>query len=185
MHIAITGAHGVGKSTLAAEIAAALSLPELPTPGRTLAARGLPVNRSATVSSQLVAWLLQYRLERGSPDWVSSRSLIDVWAYTVAAARQREPGSIEQAMMDELEQATPLAIRGAYDTLVYIQPRIPLTRDEVRSADEGFQREIDKLIGEALARWAVPHRGLDVRDSGAVRALIDTLKTSHTEPTSK
>ncbi len=64
MRIAIIGAHGVGKSTLADELSAVLSLPVLATPGRTLAKRGLPVNEDATIASQTVAWLLQYHFER-------------------------------------------------------------------------------------------------------------------------
>jgi hypothetical protein len=93
MRIAITGAHGVGKSTLASQLSDTLGLPELPTPGRTMAARGLPINEAATVSSQLVACLLQYRLERERSAWVASRSLIDVWAYTVqASGRHGRPG---------------------------------------------------------------------------------------------
>jgi broad-specificity NMP kinase len=48
MRVAITGAHGVGKSTLAEELSEVLAAPVLSTPGRTLAARGLPVNEDAT-----------------------------------------------------------------------------------------------------------------------------------------
>jgi hypothetical protein len=75
MRVAITGGHGVGKSKV-------LGVPVLSTPGRTLAGRGLPVNEDATIISQSVAWLLQYRFEREQTAWVAPRSLIDVWAYT-------------------------------------------------------------------------------------------------------
>ena len=175
MRIAITGAHGVGKSTLAARLSDALELPELPTPGRTMAAQGLPINEAATVPSQLVAWLLQYRLERELSAWVASRSLIDVWAYTVEASDRQDLDSVERALMTELALATPLAVAETYDELIYVPPRIRLVADDARSADETFQRTIDAGIRKALADWQVPHIELDVRDSRAVHALFACL----------
>lgn len=178
MRIAITGAHGVGRSTLASQLSDTLGLPELPTPGRTMAARGLPINEAATVSSQLVAWLLQYRLERERSAWVASRSLIDVWAYTVQASGRHDLGSVEHALMTELALVTPLAITDTYDELIYVPPGIPLVADDARSADEVFQRTIDAGIRKALADWRVPHIELDVRDRRAVQALFARLHSN-------
>jgi nicotinamide riboside kinase len=175
VRVAITGAHGVGKSTLAGELAGALGLPELQTPGRTLAARGLPVNEAATVTSQMVAWLLQFRLEREQSAWVASRSLIDVWSYTVQAGARRTLGVVEAAMLDELERAMPAALGGAYDALIYVPPLIALKADDVRPAGEAFQKATDDAIRGALDRWAVPRVTLDVRDRPAVQALVDRL----------
>lgn len=179
MRIAITGAHGVGKSTLAARISEALGLPELPTPGRTLAARGLPVNETATVSSQLIAWLLQFHLERERSAWVASRSLIDVWAYTVLAAARYEQDPVEAALLQELACATPHALAGAYDTLIYVPVGIALIADDVRSADATFQRATDETIRNALSGWSIPHVTIDVRESAAVTTLINQLADTH------
>lgn len=181
MRIAITGAHGVGKSTLAKRISGKLGLPELPTPGRTLAARGLPVNQDATVASQMVAWLLQFRLERECPAWVASRSLIDVWAYTQLAAERGEQGPVEQAMLSELGAATPLAVASGYDHLVLVPLGVPLVADDVRSADEGFQQATDTAIRVALVDWRVPHSTVDVRDEQAVVGLIERLAARQAE----
>ena len=176
MRIAITGAHGVGKSTLAAQLSMELGLSELPTPGRTLAAQGLPVNTAATVPSQVVAWLLQYRLEREHSRWVASRSLIDVWAYTALAADRGGLDKVEQALVHELALATPLAIAGTYDELVYVPPRIPLVADSVRADDVVFQRSTDEAIQRALDGWGTPHTRLDVTDSEAVDLLVSRLR---------
>jgi nicotinamide riboside kinase len=178
VRIAITGAHGVGKSTLAARLSTALGLPELPTPGRMLAAKGLPINDAATVTSQAVAWLLQYRLERERSKWVASRSLIDVWAYTSQAATRHQADPVELALMSELSHVTPLAIRDAYDELIYVAPRIPLVADDARSADAAFQASIDEAIRGALSDWGVDHIELDVRDQAAVEELVGRLSES-------
>jgi nicotinamide riboside kinase len=177
MRVAITGAHGVGKSTLANELAVLLDVPILPTPGRTLAGRGLPVNEKATVTSQTLAWLLQYRFEREQPDWVAPRSLIDVWAYTAQAAVRHEPTTLESALLEELERATPIAIAERYDDLIYIPPRIELHADDVRPSGEEFQTSTDKAIVSALTQWAIPHTVLDVTDRGAVQAELQRLAT--------
>lgn len=177
MRVAITGAHGVGKSTLAAELAEILGLPVLATPGRTLAGRELPVNEQATVASQVIAWLIQYRLEREQAAWVAPRSLIDVWAYTALAAGRRQEGAVDTALFEELGRAMPYALRGAYEELIYIPPLIALQADDVRPAGEAFQRATDEAILEALDRWEVPHTSVDVRDRPAVTALIERLAT--------
>ncbi len=53
-----------------------------------MAARGLPVNEEATVTSQCLAWLIQLKLEAESNDWIAMRSLVDVWAYTVPTSER-------------------------------------------------------------------------------------------------
>lgn len=175
MRVAITGAHGVGKSTLAGQIGQALRVPELATPGRTLADLGLPVNERATVTSQAVAWMMQYRFEREAAVWVSSRSLLDVWAYTSLAGERAISSAVEAALLDELERATPLAILGAYDALIYVPPTIPLHADDVRGADRDFQRAVDVRIKQSIDRWSVATVTVDVSDPSAVAALLGQL----------
>jgi nicotinamide riboside kinase len=175
MRVALTGAHGVGKSILAEELSGVLEVPVLSTPGRTLAARGLPVNEQATVTSQTLAWLLQFRFERELDRWVAPRTLIDVWAYTLQAAARQEMSALEDGLLDELYRATPLAVAGRYDELIYIPPRIALQGDGVRPTDEEFQRHTDEAILTALVDWRIAHTVLDVTDRGTVEAELERL----------
>jgi hypothetical protein len=119
---------------------------------------------------------MQYRFERERSAWVASRSLIDVWAYTALAAERSSLVPVEEALVDELAQATRLAVDGAYDELIYLPPRIPLIADDVRADDMNFQRSTDDAIRTALDGWRTPHTRLDVTDSSAVDTLISRLR---------
>jgi hypothetical protein len=118
---------------------------------------------------------MQYRFERESRVWVSSRALLDVWAYTSLAAERGISGPVEAALFSELERATPLAMAGVYDVLVYVPPVIPLQADDVRGADRGFQVAVDRRIRESIDRWRVAMVTVDVSDQDSVAALLGRL----------
>jgi hypothetical protein len=129
----------------------------------------------------MIAWLLQYRLEREAPAWVASRSLVDVWGYTALAAARSSLGAVEAAMFKELELAMPPALADAYDELIYVAPLIKLRADDVRPAGEPFQQATDEAISAALQRWKVPHVSLDVRDRAAVHELVERLSRANAD----
>jgi hypothetical protein len=161
MKVALSGAHGVGKSTMAAWLAQELKLPVLPTPGRWMAARGLPVNEDATVGSQVLAWLLQQTFEAAHEAWIAPRSLVDVWAYTVRAA-ERDSHLLDELTIEALTSLTEPTVKVRYTALLYVPPRFPLRADAVRSADVRFRDEVDALIRGRLEAWELPHLVLDV-----------------------
>lgn len=162
LKIAICGAHGTGKSTLADFLAGELGGHVLPTPGRLMAAQALPLNQEATVASQALAWLIQLRLETTTAPWISMRSLLDVWAYAMLAAERHHGSAVERALSDELTAVTRALMPGRYDLLLYLPPRIPLVADDVRSADQSFQTAVDRKMKAALTDWRIPHVELDV-----------------------
>lgn len=168
LRVALAGAHGTGKTTLARAFSAEYELVELPTPGRLMAARGLPVNESATVVSQCIAWLIQIGLEEETRRWVSMRSLVDVWAYGALAAERTNATLIDAALFEHLTKATRALVVSRYDVLFYLPPRIPLIADDVRSADPAFQSAVDGKIRGALNTWALDYVEVDVTHIDAV-----------------
>jgi nicotinamide riboside kinase len=176
MKIALSGAHGTGKTTLARALASEFDLKELPTPGRLMAAQGLPVNQDATVTSQCLAWLMQLSLESEFDDWISMRSLVDVWAYTALAYGRASPARLDTALFNEVTKATRLLLGGRYDVLFFLPPRIPLVADDVRSDDEAFQAAVDEKIREGLETWGVERIVLDVTDEDAIPAAVERVR---------
>jgi nicotinamide riboside kinase len=175
MRIAMTGAHGTGKSTLAQALGNELGLQLLPTPGRAMALRGLPINRAASVTSQAVAWLLQLRHEERSLDWVSARSLIDVLAYATLAA-ERGATALENELVEELTSTTRTLLAKRYDLLVYLPPLLQLVADDVRDSDPDFQRAVDSEIRGLIDEWDVDHIQLDPRDPRALESTLVELR---------
>lgn len=173
MRIAFTGAQGTGKSTLADAVAAHYDLAILPTPGRTMLARGLPINTEATVVSQTLAWLLQLELEASQTMWIATRSLIDVWAYGALAAHRAEQSELEMALFNQLSTTTEALLPMRYDALFYLPPRIPLRADEARLADEEFQKQTDAMIRSGIERWNVDHVEIDVTDPDAEAQVLE------------
>jgi len=176
LRIAITGAHGTGKSTLGRRIANEFDLVELRTPGRLLAERGHPVNLEATVASQTLAWLLQLQLEASARRWVANRTLLDVWAYAALAGERSETTALEKELLNQLERTTRSIWNGRYDVLFYTPPRIPLAADDVRSADPEFQAATDAKIRVGLRRWRLSYVPIDVSSPDAVRDAIEVVR---------
>jgi nicotinamide riboside kinase len=178
MRLAITGAHGTGKTTLGRHLAERFDLVELPTPGRTMASRGLPVNERATVTSQTVAWLIQLRLEATTKAWIANRTLLDIWAYAALSAERSPPAGLECELLAEMESVVRAVWPDRYDIVFYTPPRIPLVADAVRSADPVFQTAADEKIRKALETWGLEHVVIDVTsrsDLSAAETLVGTF----------
>jgi hypothetical protein len=176
IRIGLTGAHGTGKSTIARGVAADLALPLLPSPGRLLAEQELPLNYEATVESETVAWLTQLRLETQTAEWVSQRTLLDVWAYASLAAERHPTTPVGRALLAELSVLTrELLLRGQYQILFYLPPRIPLRADALRLDDHGFQTAVDDRIRGALEDHGTSYVELDASEHDVLRHALERI----------
>jgi hypothetical protein len=145
MKIAFIGTHGVGKTTLCFELAAALKRLEISVDVVKEVARAcpLPINRETTGEAQ--HWILHTQVAQeiataGAFDAIiCDRSVIDNYAYMVhATGRQTD---IEPFIRRWLS---------TYHLLVKVPIIAPPAFDGTRDTSVGFQLEIDQLLDTLL-----------------------------------
>ncbi|MCB1185013.1 ATP-binding protein [bacterium] len=150
MKLAFIGTHGVGKTTLCYELAAALKRLDLSVDLVKEVARScpLPINRETTDAAQ--NWILHTQVSREielSADFdviVCDRAVVDNYAYMVHAAGRRP----------ELEPFIRHWM-GTYDVLVKVPVIAPPSFDGTRDTSVEFQSAIDGLIDRLLAEFAL------------------------------
>jgi len=169
--VAFIGTHGVGKTTLCYELAAALKKRDVTVELVREMAREcpLPINRETTLPAQ--AWILHsqiaWELAAASRAQVvvCDRAALDNYCYLKRAG---DGSAWEQALCELARGWTP-----TYDVLVKVPIVHRPTFDGVRDTDIAFQHEIEDLITQTLAAWCVPHVALeaDARERWAATVL--------------
>lgn len=155
MKLAFIGTHGVGKTTLCFEAAAALKRRDLSVEMVKEVARScpLPINLDTTLAAQ--SWILHTQIAEeiaAAESYeivICDRSVLDNYAYLV-----RRIGPVDY--LDEL-------VRGwlrTYDQLFKVpilgRPAFDGTRDVGRQ----FQHDIDEEVDRLIARFGVTHHPL-------------------------
>jgi nicotinamide riboside kinase len=171
MKVAFIGTHGVGKTTLCYDLAAALKKRDLTVEIVREVAREcpLPINRDTTLKAQ--AWILHTQIawelqaEAKADVVFCDRAVLDNFCYM----RRAFTGARDEAVLESLVRSWT----GTYDALF----KVPIVGDPrfdgVRDTDLAFQREIDGAIEQTLAAWEVPHVALDParRDAWGAQVL--------------
>ena len=151
MKIAITGAQGVGKTTLAQQINKDYpDLKILPEAARLAQAIGYNLDQTATTETEL--WLIakQIELESMEDKWVADRCGIDLLAY------------IHHLFSDEsslIEFATKTLVPrfSNYDLVLYLPSgQFAIEDDGVRVIDMKFQQAIDRRVKNVLEKHKIP-----------------------------
>ena len=150
MKLAFIGTHGVGKTTLCFELAAALKRLDLSVDLVKEVARScpLPINRETTNEAQ--NWILHTQVAReieltdGYDAIVCDRAVLDNYAYMVhAAGRRPELEPFIRHWMD------------SYDLLVKVPVIAPPSFDGTRDTSVDFQLGIDKLIDQLTGEFGL------------------------------
>ncbi len=171
MKIAFIGTHGVGKTTLCYELAAALKRLDLSVDLVKEVARAcpLPINRETTDEAQ--NWILhtqvagEIELASANDVTVCDRAVIDNYAYMVHAAGRRP----------ELEPFIRHWM-GTYTRLVKVPVIAPPTFDGTRDTSVDFQMAIDGLIDELLDEFDLERLRLpDGTREGWTRMVLESL----------
>ena len=154
MKIALIGSHGVGKTTLCFELAAALKRrnAELEMVREVARRSPLPINQETTLAAQ--EWILHTQIAweieaAASHDIVlCDRSVLDNYCYLVHSGRTI------QAWETFFDRWMP-----TYDVLVHVPISESPSFDGVRAVDPGFQEQIELLLeGMIAARALTPLR---------------------------
>jgi thymidylate kinase len=167
--IALTGAHGVGKTTLANQLRMRLAAkglgaiavaPEVPRAICALAAdsefyrrgKNNPLKQALLLYAQLQAE--QFSLPREPGVLICDRSVVDLWAYS----RYLFEKDFQAEGVLELYEALVAQYARSYERHFYIPIEFPPSDDGVREDDAAFQASIDRSIREFLMKYELPHR---------------------------
>ncbi|OGI93974.1 hypothetical protein A3A03_02995 [Candidatus Nomurabacteria bacterium RIFCSPLOWO2_01_FULL_40_18] len=151
MKIVITGAQGVGKTTLAEQINK--HYPDfkiLPEAARLAVEAGYKLDHTATTETEL--WLIakQIELESEESKWVADRCGIDLLAYIHHLFS-------EESSLIELATKTLVPRFRKYDLVLYLPSgEFPIEDDGVRTTDIKFQQAIDQQIKDVLETHKIP-----------------------------
>ncbi len=149
--VAFVGSHGVGKTTLCFELAAALKRRDLNVDVVKEVARQcpLPINQGTSFEAQ--SWILhtQIALEIESAGrhqvLVCDRSVLDNYAYFVTSLGRRR----------EYDGLVSQWIR-SYDRLFWVPILDTPSFDGVRDTDVRYQARVEELITELVGEFSVP-----------------------------
>lgn len=135
MKIGIVGAHGVGKTTLARELAKRLNLTLVPDTAAEAFHKGWAVNEKTTVENQF--WILSKQIEYEREiitNFIADKTLYDNIVYSKYIFEDPEIHSVINKIV---------LANSNYHLLIYIPIEIELV-DDGRSVDPVFQKLIDK-----------------------------------------
>lgn len=147
MRILITGAMGVGKTTLAKHIAEARGYKILPEVARIMAEEGYKLDKEITPEIELEMLRRQVLLEQ-EENYIADRGLIDLLAYCLILFPE------ETELLNKVNLALADAV---YDTVIYLEPEFPIEDDGLRSTDVAFQKQIDETIKFILGTSKFKH----------------------------
>ena len=156
MKIAFIGTHGVGKTTLCYELAAALKREGIHVDIVKEVARlsPLPINQKTSLEAQTWIFFTQMAEEIRSGSQhdvvVCDRSVLDNYAYMMLAFGRQLP--IERFMYHWMK---------TYDLLFKVPVSGEAAVDGVRDTDAFFIRSIDELVDRLLAERNIVHERFD------------------------
>ncbi len=176
MRIALTGAHGVGKTTLGLALCNALGDKQAVefnnNIARKLISEGYPLNMEATADSYIHYIIEQLSAEQLCPScsvFISDRTLLDPLAY--ALTNQFFSSTTVPGAIIELLQRVWLLEKEQYDFYVMVPIEFPMAPDGIRPCNEPYRQAIEDQIIALLNRYKVNY----VRVSGSVFDRCDQV----------
>lgn len=169
MKIAIAGAHGVGKTTFAKDLANKLNLNYIHDIVREEAVKkGFVINENTPPEVQL--WLVcrQWELEQTTPQsWVADKSLLD---YLVYGEIILEDDNLKKIIREIVKR------NAHYDPVFYLPIEFPMEFDGIRSEDKEFQKEVNRCYKKTLEELGIKHIFISGSPEERVKQALEHLK---------
>ena len=177
--IIVTGASGVGKTTLVEKLAPLLSLPVIPELGRKICL-DLGYQKIGDIPDQedfkRQVLTAQQAAEDALASFISDRSTIDCWVLW-------QRWNICQAMSYDTEtyynQAKAQADK--YTHIIYVPPMFPMQEDGFRWTDPDYQKQIDRLVRMTINEWQLSEITYVIQSAdndSRVQEILNWLKKS-------
>lgn len=149
--IIVTGASGVGKTTLVEMLAPLLSLSVIPELGRKIC-QDLGYQKIGNIPDQegfkRKVLAAQIEAEEKAGSFISDRSTIDCWAlwqrWNICQAMTFDTESYYEQARDQSK---------TYTHIIYIAPMFAPVEDGFRWTETDYQRQIDRLVRTTIFDW--------------------------------
>lgn len=150
MRYALTGSHGVGKTSVINGledflIEKGISAITNSSKARNIKASGLDVNDDANDITELL--IASNHISHFSNDnWFADRSIIDTYAYAMVSRKRK---NISAKTFNTISH---LAVNfvDLYDIIFYIPIEFGMVNDGIRKENESYRKEVDREIVEFL-----------------------------------
>jgi hypothetical protein len=156
LRIAVTGASGVGKSSLSELIAIAMDLPLIPEIARELCLQRGHANPAEIPDQQTFRQEVlekQTTAESECPNYVSDRSTIDCWVmwqrWHICTAMTYETEAYYEQCRTQANN---------YTHVIYIPPMFPAVEDAFRWTEPDYIKQLDRLTRLTLYDWSMNDR---------------------------
>jgi len=146
MKYALTGSHGVGKTTIINELYDYLEESKIKpiinsSNARKIALSGRTINDSGDDIVQMIVEC-SHVSKFCEDDWFADRSVLDGYAYTKYL---HDKGKVSDEVMNVVGKLMSTFVK-LYDNIFYIPVEFNMVKDGVRKEDDQFQKDIDKII---------------------------------------
>lgn len=176
MKICLLGAQGTGKSTLVS--AFSNKYYTIDNIARSVAQRGGKINKNGTLSSQRKIFHDYLKALSIDEDYISTRSTIDVVAYT-RFLYIKESNIIKKALLwleyfRELLITKFWLIRNEDVVIAYIPIEFDIEDDSIRDTDKNYQKVVDLIMYTLFHRLVIPNRWII---KGSIDDRVRTLSS--------
>ena len=146
MKYALTGSHGVGKTTIINELYDYLEESKIKpiinsSNARKIALSGRTINDSGDDIVQMIVEC-SHVSKFCEDNWFADRSVLDGYAYTKYL---HAVGKVSDDAMNVVEKLMSTFVK-LYDNIFYIPVEFDMVKDGVRKEDAKFQKNIDNII---------------------------------------